>query len=444
LPASGAVRESWEDEASVDDGDFEFEFFPEHGTPAGDEREEALWEEEGSDLRGDRAPGPGPPPPEIAMRRRIAAAAVIALLLLIILIVVLTQGSGGGGGPYRSYLAGLTPVATDSEQVGASLTGALGGKQTASSRNGLVAKLDSLVQQTVDDVARLQALTPPPTLRAEHAQALAALDLRLRGLQGIRDSLAQALVSADSTPWAAVLSGQMDDLVTSDVIWDSLVRTPGDAVLQANGLGGSSVPESRFVTDSKSLLTSIQSVLQTQTVAANAPVLSLGAKGTDVTAWQTQLNAWLKLTAPTQTPLTADGTFGASTQTATEALQTSAGLAPDGVVGPSTRQALQRALAGTKPSSTPGSTTTAAVLKLGDKSSAVTAWQTQLNAWLKLTAPTQTPLTADGTFGAATQTTTEALQTTAGLAPDGIVGPSTRQALSAALAAGKGPTGATG
>ena len=333
----------------MDEGEFEFNFFPEHDTATGEEPEdEVLWEEGESDLRGRRAPAPGPPPPEIAMRRRITAAAVIAVLLLIIIVVAVTQGSDSGGGAYRGYLGALSPIATDSEQIGASLSGTLGGKQTVSSRNGLVARLDTLIQQTVSDAARLQALTPPTTLRAEHTQALAALDLRLRGLQGIRNSLSQALGSQDPTSWTAVLSGQMDDLITSDVIWDSLVRAPGNAVLQANGMGGSAVPESRFVTDSKSLLTSIQSLLQTGTVAANGPVLSLGATGTDVTAWQTQLNGWLKLTAPTQTQLTPDRTFGAATQTATEALQTAQGLAPDGIVGPSTRQALSAALAAGK------------------------------------------------------------------------------------------------
>jgi peptidoglycan hydrolase-like protein with peptidoglycan-binding domain len=73
------------------------------------------------------------------------------------------------------------------------------------------------------------------------------------------------------------------------------------------------------------------------------------------------------------------------------------------------------------------------VLKLGDKGTAVTSWQTLLNRWLKVSAPTQTPLTVDGTFGASTQTTTEALQTASGLTPDGIVGPSTRQAMATAL-----------
>jgi peptidoglycan hydrolase-like protein with peptidoglycan-binding domain len=419
----------------VDEGEFEFDFFSERRESTGEEHEEILWEEDPSDP-GDRPMPTTAPPPQIIMRRRVVAAAAVALLLLIILIVVVTGGSSGQSGTYRSYLAALSPIASDSQQAGTVLSAALDAKQTASSRNALVTKLDALIQQAVGDIARLEALTPPATLRAEHAQALAALDLRLRGLQGLRDSLSQALASTDSTPWAAVLSGQLDDLVTSDVIWESSVRGPGDAVLQANGMGGSSIPESRFVTDSKTLLNSLRNVVGTQ-ATATGPILSLGTKGPDVTAWQSQLNAWLKQTSPTQTPLTVDGSFGASTQTTTEALQTASGLAPDGVVGPSTRQALQRALAGTKPSTTTPAST-APVLKLGDKGPAVTTWQTQLNVWLKQTAPTQTPLTTDGTFGAATQTATKALQTAQGLAPDGIVGPSTRHALATALRSGAG------
>jgi len=423
----------------VDEGEFEFDFFSERPTATEEEeREEVLWEEDLPDLHDHDAhehgaPAPAPPP-EIIKRRRIAAAVAVALVLLIILIVVVTSGSGGDGGPYRSYLDKVSPIAADSQQAGASLSGALGAKQTAS----LVAKLDDLVQQTVGDITRLQALTPPLALRSEQAQALAALDLRLRGLQGIRDSLSQALGGSGAS-WEAVLSGQVDDLVTSDVIWDKSVSTPANAVLQANGVGGVFFPQSRFVADASSLRKSIRTVLQAGGVSTTGPVLSLGATGTDVTNWQTQLNAWLKLTAPTQTPLTVDGTFGATTRTTTQALQTASGLTPDGIVGPTTRQALQRALAGTKPSTT---ATTAPVLKLGDKGTAVTSWQTQLNTWLKLTAPTQTQLTTDGTFGAATQTTTEALQTAQGLAPDRIVGPATRQALTAALA--KARSGATG
>jgi peptidoglycan hydrolase-like protein with peptidoglycan-binding domain len=189
--------------------------------------------------------------------------------------------------------------------------------------------------------------------------------------------------------------------------------------------------------------------------STSGPVLSLGSKGPDVVAWQNSLNQWLKLTAPTQTQLTADGTFGPSTQTVTEQLQTTSGLSPDGIVGPSTRQALQAALQGKRSSSgssssgsssssspngsTGGSTSTSSVLKLGDTGQAVVDWQTRLNEWLKATAPTQTQLSTDGNFGQATQSATQQLQTAAGLTPTGQVDDATRQALTAALAnAGSG------
>ena len=115
-------------------------------------------------------------------------------------------------------------------------------------------------------------------------------------------------------------------------------------MLQANGLGGQSVPASSVVPDRKSLLTALQKLVQTQT-AASGPDLSLGSKGQDVVAWQNQLNQWLRLTGSTQPQLTPDGTFGAATQTVTETLQTAQGLAPSGVVDTRTRQALTTALA---------------------------------------------------------------------------------------------------
>jgi peptidoglycan hydrolase-like protein with peptidoglycan-binding domain len=423
----------------VDEGEFEFDFFSDHRARIGEESQEILWEEDPSDLNvrehEPRAPAPAPPA-QVIMRRRIALAGVIALVLLIILIVVLTAGGGGDSGPYGSYLAKVSPIAADSEQAGATLSGALGARPTAATRKTLLTKLDGLVQQTVLDITRLQALTPPPTLVTEQNQALTALDLRLRGLQGIRDSLSQALGGTDAS-WEAVLSGQVDDLVSSDLIWDSAARTPANAVLQANGAGGEFFPQSRIVADASALRKSIRTLLGSVGLSTSGPALALGSKGAAVTTWQTQLNEWLKLTAPTQTPLTADGTFGPATKAATEALQTAQGITADGVVGPSTRQALQLALAAARASASTG-TTTAATLKLGDSGTDVTTWQTQLNQWLKLTASTQTQLTTDGNFGAATQTATEALQTAQGISPTGVVDAATRQALATALAKSRG------
>jgi len=393
--------------------DFEFDFFPEHSTATAETDEELLWEESREDQPRRRAPAASPPP-HVVQRRRIAAGAAVLLLLLIILIVVLTSGGGSGGGAYRGYVNDVSPIASDSAQAGASL-GSLTAKNASS-------KLDSAIQQTVDDIDRMQALTPPKDLTPTQAQALAALDLRLLGLQQLRSG---------TSPDVAVAS-----LVASDRIWDSAVRTPANAVLQAKGLGGV-FPASTFVAAPKLLAKSLATALGTTTTTGGTTtgaVLKLGDTGQDIVAWQNALNQWIQASGSSLTPLTADGNFGAGTQAATVALQNAAGLAPDGVVGPSTRQALQQQLQANK-SGTNGAST-AAALKLGDTGQDVVDWQTKLNQWLLKTAPTQTPLVTDGNFGQGTQTATQQLQTAAGLTPTGEVDAQTRQALATALAAG--------
>jgi peptidoglycan hydrolase-like protein with peptidoglycan-binding domain len=395
--------------------DFEFDFFPEHSTDTAVEDEEQLWEESSHDQPRRR---PAAPAADVVRRRRIGAAAAVALLLLIILIVVLTSGGGGSGGPYRSYVNDVSPIAADSQQAGASL-------DTLTAKNA-TAKLDVLIQQTVDDINRLQALVPPKELAAQQAQALAALDLRLLGLQQLREAVTQSAAGNTVATDAALAS-----LVASDRIWEAAVRTPANAFLQAKGLGGV-FPSSTFVTDRKALVTKLAAITGSGATSSTATVLKLGDTGQDVVAWQNGLNQWIVVTGSSLTPLTADGNFGASTQAATVALQTAAGLGPDGIVGPSTRQALQQQLHGAKAGT--NGTSTAAALKLGDTGQDVVQWQTKLNQWLRATAPTQTPLSTDGSFGAATQTATEQLQTAAGLTPTGQVDAQTRQALTSALA----------
>ena len=397
--------------------DFEFDFFPEHSAATAETDEELLWEESSHDEPRRRQAAA--PPPDVVKRRRIAAGAAVALLLLIILIVVVTSGGGGSGGPYRSYVNDISPVAADSQQAGASLN-TLTGKNAA-------AKLDALIQQSVDHVNRLQAVTPPKELATQQAQALAALDLRLLGLQQLREAVTQSAAGGSASTDAALAT-----LVASDRIWDGSVRTPANAFLQEKGLGGV-FPSSTFVTDRSALVKKLGALTAASTTTSStAPVLKSGDTGQDVVAWQNALNQWIQATGSSLTPLTADGNFGTGTQAATVALQTAAGLSPDGIVGPTTRQALQQQLQGAK-SGTNG-TSTAATLKLGDTGQDVVEWQTKLNQWLQATAPTQTPLSTDGSFGAATQTATEQLQTSAGLTPTGDVDAQTRRALASALA----------
>ncbi|MFE3516489.1 peptidoglycan-binding protein [Streptomyces sp. NPDC059166] len=108
----------------------------------------------------------------------------------------------------------------------------------------------------------------------------------------------------------------------------------------------------------------------------------------------------------------ADGVFGSTTQSAVAAFQKARGLTADGVVGPKTWTALLSA--GTTP-----------VLTKGSSGDAVKRLQRTLTAALGRT------VTADGAFGARTDTAVRDYQSSRSLGVDGSVGPATWEALQA-------------
>jgi peptidoglycan hydrolase-like protein with peptidoglycan-binding domain len=111
--------------------------------------------------------------------------------------------------------------------------------------------------------------------------------------------------------------------------------------------------------------------------------------------------------------LPADGVFGPRTRKAVRAFQKRAGLEVDGVAGPATLRALNRAQA----SRALGRAQENPVLRRGDEGRAVTRLQRALR------------LPADGVFGPRTRKAVRAFQQRAGLRVDGIVGPGTWAAL---------------
>jgi peptidoglycan hydrolase-like protein with peptidoglycan-binding domain len=155
---------------------------------------------------------------------------------------------------------------------------------------------------------------------------------------------------------------------------------------------------------------------------APAQTLKPGDSGSQVKVLQRALAA---LGFSSGTP---DGDYGASTQNAVERFQSSKGIATDGIVGPQTLNALQKALS----SSTGGTTTPTTqaptqTLKPGDTGAQVKALQRSLAA---LGFSSGTP---DGDYGPSTQSAVERFQSSKGIAADGIVGPQTLNALQKAL-----------
>ncbi len=148
--------------------------------------------------------------------------------------------------------------------------------------------------------------------------------------------------------------------------------------------------------------------------AGDPPTLRQGDTGAYVAQLQSTLNALGYSTGGV------DGKFGPATAAAVRAFQSAYGLTPDGIVGPRTWDALEKASAPTPPA--PPSTQRP-TLREGDKG----AYVTQLQQLLKEVG--YYAGVVDGVFGPATTAAVKAFQKAAGLTQDGVVGPRTWAAL---------------
>ncbi|HEX5751214.1 MAG TPA: peptidoglycan-binding protein [Archangium sp.] len=148
------------------------------------------------------------------------------------------------------------------------------------------------------------------------------------------------------------------------------------------------------------------------TALAAPPTLRLNASGPAVTSLQN------KLQAAGFNPGAADGSFGPKTLAAVKAFQKAKGLEADGVVGPKTWSALDKATA-PKPSTPASSGGSGPTLREGARGEPVRALQNRLNQ-LGFNAGT-----ADGSFGPRTEAAVKAFQKAKGLTADGVVGPKT-------------------
>jgi peptidoglycan hydrolase-like protein with peptidoglycan-binding domain len=136
-------------------------------------------------------------------------------------------------------------------------------------------------------------------------------------------------------------------------------------------------------------------------------ILREGSRGGEVKELQNKLNAkGFNCGA-------ADGIFGSKTDSAVRSFQRANGLVADGIVGPKTWAALNKAAP--PPSSHP-------TLKQGASGPAVSELQTLLNK-------NGARLSVDGQFGPATANAVRDYQASRGLTADGIVGPKTWNAL---------------
>jgi hypothetical protein len=206
--------------------------------------------------RGPRGPGPsgprrprGPQAPASGVTPLLRLAGLVAFAILIVVLFVFwirSCRSESKTSTYMKYMAMVKVIAGESEQIGRQLNDILttpGLKTTQ-----IESKLSGLAQQQQQDVAQAEQITPPGPLRPEHLNLIEALQFRVSGLTGLAAAF-RATGTAQSTSKAGqALANQAQRLVTSDVVWSDLFVAPAKAELQHQGVGGVTVPDSKFAT----------------------------------------------------------------------------------------------------------------------------------------------------------------------------------------------------
>jgi len=75
--------------------------------------------------------------------------------------------------------------------------------------------------------------------------------LRASAMDEIANRMSTALADEGAAKATAVIANQMQKLLASDVLYETIVRPEIDDVLASNGIDGSDVPESSFLPDDK-------------------------------------------------------------------------------------------------------------------------------------------------------------------------------------------------
>ena len=227
----------------IDDGtDIEFDFFDEPPT-----------QEAARPLRvrrlggGSRPPRrrPGGPPSSITPMLRLAGLIGFGVVIVVLLTLwVNSCRDSGARDAYRSYMSSMGSIADDSARVGKELGTAL--TTPGISVSELQKTLSGLAEQQDQDVARAGDVTPPGRLRAQHREAMEALELRATGLRRLDEAFRQVAASKPDDA-GKTLAPPMRVLLASDVVWQDEFVTSAQSVMEDRGIRGVEVPASTFL-----------------------------------------------------------------------------------------------------------------------------------------------------------------------------------------------------
>jgi hypothetical protein len=220
--------------------DIEFDFFEEPET------QEATAQAR-PERRGPRRP-PVRPPTGLTPLLRLAGLIAFAIFLIVVLALwIQSCRSESKRETYADYMTEMRVVARSSEEVGRDLNRIL---TTPGIRPAqLQQQLGGLAERQSQGVDQARAVDAPGRLRAQHRDAVEALEFRVSGLSRLREAFAQLSSARNAREAGENLAAQAQRLLTSDIVWEDLFRQPSVAELRRQDIGGVEVPESQFLTN---------------------------------------------------------------------------------------------------------------------------------------------------------------------------------------------------
>jgi len=225
------------------DDEIEFDFFDDE--PRTGEAQQAqrgrLPRVGGRRPHGPVAPrGPGP------LLRLLALVLGVIALVLVFALVIQSCASSSKHSAYSHYMSSVDQIAQQSTANGRQLAQVL--TTPGLTVKQIVTKLNGIADSERQNVQAAQDLGAPGRLRPENEALVQSLQFRVSGLAGLADTFART-TKAKVADAAALLSGQGDRLLTSDIVWDDLFKAPATDQLRRDGVTGVTVPESHYVLD---------------------------------------------------------------------------------------------------------------------------------------------------------------------------------------------------
>jgi len=233
---------------SEHDNDIEFDFFEDEPPTQETSRTERL-----IPRRGPRGPERPPrTPTNLTPLLRLIGLIAFAILIVVLLVFwIQSCREAGKEKTYKSYMTKVSEVAGSSQQIGRGLSQALLAQGLKEAQ--VEQRITGLARQEQLDVERAREITPPGTLRDEHAALIQALQFRVSGLNGLASALAATASTKDTTRAGAVLAAQMQRLLASDVVYDDSFKDPAATELRRQGVTGTSTSGGPLVPDSNFL-----------------------------------------------------------------------------------------------------------------------------------------------------------------------------------------------